>query len=54
MPELLTNPPAFEPVGRYTLEGKEKLDERHSGNFLSFEERKLLHHFMMLQSEGFA
>ena len=54
MPELLTRPPDFDPVGRYTLERKEKMDERHKGNFLSIEERKLLHHFMMLQSEGFA
>ena len=54
MPKLLPNPPNFEPVGRYTAERKEKIDQRHKGDFLSDEERKLLHHFMMLQNEGFA
>ena len=54
LPELSPNPPDFSPVGRYTLERKEKMDDRHKGDFLSDEERKLLHHFMMLQNEGFA
>ena len=54
MPKLLPNPPDFEPMGRYTAERKEKIDQRHKGDFLSDEERKLLHHFMMLQNEGFA
>ena len=54
MPELLPNVPDFEPTGRYTQERKEKMDERHKGNFLWSEERKLIHHFMMLQNMGFA
>jgi hypothetical protein len=54
MPKLLPNPPEFEPVGRYTLARKEKMDERHKEDFLWSEERKLMHHFMMVQNEGFA
>ena len=54
MPELSVKPPGFEPMGRYTLEQKEKIDNHHEGDFLWEEERKLMHHFMMLQNEGFA
>jgi len=54
MPNLLVNPPDFIPTGRYTQERKEKMDDRHKGDFLWEEERKLMHHFMMLQNEGFA
>ena len=54
MPSLLANPPEFEPTGRYTLERKEKMDGQHPGDFLWEEERKLMHHFMMLQNGGFA
>jgi RNase H-like domain found in reverse transcriptase len=54
LPVLLANPPEFEPTGRYTLERKNKIDERHQGDFLSGEEKKLLHHFMMLQNKSFA
>src|SRR5271156_3382167 len=54
MPKLLTNPPEFEPMGRYTLARKEKMDDVHKGDFLSGEEKKLMHHFMCVQNEGFA
>ena len=54
MPKLLVKPPEFEPTGRYTQERKEKMDERHKDDFLLEEERKLMHHFMMLQNGGFA
>ena len=54
MPELSVKPPGFEQMGRYTLERKEKIDNHHEGDFLWEEERKLMHHFMMLQNEGFA
>jgi hypothetical protein len=54
MPQLLPNPPEFEPTGRYTLERKDQFDNVHKGDFLLPEERKLMHHFMMLQSLGFA
>jgi hypothetical protein len=47
-------PPEFEPIGQYTLEQKEKMDKQHKGDFLWSEERKLMHHFMMLQNKGFA
>src|SRR5271156_205347 len=54
MPKLSTTPSEFEPTGRYTQERKEKIDGRHQGDFLWSEERKLMHHFMMLQIGGFA
>ena len=54
MPKLDPNPPNFVPTGRYTQERKDQFDEVHKGDFLLPEERKLMHHFMMLQSYGFA
>ena len=54
MPKLSPNPPEFKPVGRYTQERKDQFDKIHRGEFLLPEERKLLHHFMMEQSYGFA
>src|SRR5271169_1013421 len=54
MPKLSTNPPDFVPTGRYTEERKDQFDQVHKGDFLLTEERKLMHHFMMEQSEGFA
>ena len=54
MPELSPNPPDFVETGRYTAERKEKMDKAHGGDFLLSEERKLMHHFMMLHSYGFA
>jgi len=54
MPTLSPNPPDFEPAGRYTEERKAQFDRVHKGDFLLTEERKLMHHFMMLQSHGFA
>ena len=54
MPKLSPNPPDFIPTGRYTQERKEQFDKVHGGDFLLPEERKLVHHFMMLQSYGFA
>jgi hypothetical protein len=54
MPGLDPNPVDFCPTGRYTQERKEIIDKLHPGNFLWGEERKLLHHFMMIQEDGFA
>ena len=54
MPKLLPNPPDFIPTDRYTQERKDQFDKKHGGDFLLPEERKLLHHFMMQQSYGFA
>ena len=54
MPKLSPNPPEFVPTGRYTQDRKEQFDKVHEGDFLLPEERKLMHHFMMLQSYGFA
>lgn len=54
MPKLSPIPPDFEPTGRYTRERKDKMDKIHEEGFLLPEERKLVHHFMMLQNFGFA
>lgn len=54
MPQLSPNPSDFEPTGRYTQERKDQFDNVHKGEFLLPEERRLMHHFMMLQSLGFA
>ena len=54
MPTLQRRPPSFTPTGRYTLERMKTLEVAHSDGFLSTEEMKLLHHFMMLQNKGFA
>ena len=54
MPSLSTDPPPFSPTGRYTTERKEKIDDAHADDFLWEKERDLMHHFMMLQNEGFA
>ena len=54
MSKLSPNPPDFVPTGRYTEERKDKIDKKHSGDFLLPEERKLMHHFMMEQNMGFA
>jgi hypothetical protein len=54
MPKLSPNPPDFSPTGRYTQERKDQFDKVHEGDFLLPEEKKLMHHFMMLQSYGFA
>ncbi len=54
LPILSTNPPDFTPTGRYTQEGYDIIENNHPGDFLWPEERKLMHHFMMTQNEGFA
>src|SRR5271163_1533735 len=54
IPVLSPNPTDFEPTGRYTAERKAQFDKVHKEEFLLSEERKLMHHFMMLQSHGFA
>ena len=54
MPILSPRPPEFTETQRYTVERKEKMDKAHAGSFLLSEERKLMHHFMMLQNQGFA
>ena len=54
MPTLTANPPAFEPTGRYTSDRRELIDKAHPEGFLWPAERRLMHHFMSLQNEGFA
>ncbi len=54
IPILSTHPPDFHPTGRYTQENHDIIEENHPGDFLWPDERKLMHHFMMLQESGFA
>ena len=54
MPTLTTNPPEFEPKGRYTAERRDIIDNVHPEGFLLPDKRKLMHHFMSKQNEGFA
>jgi hypothetical protein len=54
MPGLSPHPADYCPTGRYTQERKDIMDKIHNDDFLWPEERKLLHHFMMLQEKGFA
>ena len=54
LPKLSTHPPEFTPTGRYTTERKEVIDGIHNTDFLWPEERKLVHHVMMEQNQGFA
>jgi len=54
MPKLDPKPPDFTPTRRYTQERKDDIDKVHNDNFLWVEERKLMHHLMMLQNQAFA
>jgi len=54
LPVLSTNPPPYQPNGRYTLEHKEFIDKVHDGDFLWPAERDLMHHFMVVQQKAFA
>ncbi|KDR69123.1 hypothetical protein GALMADRAFT_27387, partial [Galerina marginata CBS 339.88] len=54
LPILNPNPPDFAPYGRYTAERRDIIDKAHDHGFLWPEERKLLHHFMVVHQDGFA
>ena len=53
MPELSPRPPVFVPTSCYTEEAREVIEKAHDDDFLWPEERKLVHHLMMLQNEVF-
>jgi Integrase zinc binding domain/RNase H-like domain found in reverse transcriptase len=53
LPTLDPRPVVFKPTGRYTQERMELFNKINSG-FLLDEERKLLHHFMMIHQDAFA
>ena len=53
LPILNPNPPPFSPCGRYTQECKDIFNKLNPG-FLIPEERKLIHHFMMIHQDAFA
>lgn len=54
LPQLPIKPPNFVANGRYTEERKEKMDAAHSENFLTTEERKLMHWLIAEHHEAFA
>ena len=54
LPKLPMIPPKFRPKGRYTEERKEKMDAVHSGDFLTSDERKLMHWMISEHNEAFA
>jgi len=54
LPVLSTNPPPFQPNGRYTIEHKEFIDKVHDSDFLWPAEWDLMHHFMVIQQKAFA
>ena len=54
LPTLPTEPPPFQPTGRYTEERKEQFDKANDHGFLWEAERELMHHFVCLHQDGFA
>lgn len=54
LPKLPMNPPEFIAKGRYTDERKEKMDQAHDPDFLTLEERKLMHWMIAEHNEAFA
>ena len=54
IPLLSPHPPPFVPHGRYTAPRHAAMDALHPPDFLWPAERDLLHHFVVLQHEGFA
>jgi hypothetical protein len=54
LPKLSPHPPEFVPTERYTEERRKIIDDNHPEGFLWPEERKLLHHLMLLHEKTFA
>lgn len=54
MPTLTPTPPEYEECGRYTADRRDIVDTIHDDGLLEPEERKLMHHFMMLHEKSFA
>lgn len=54
LPVLPNHPEDYKPTGRYTQDRKDLIDKVHPEGFLWPEERRLMHHFMMIQEAGFA
>jgi hypothetical protein len=54
LPTLPINPPDFTAKGRYTNERREKMDAVHDPEFLTAEERKLMHWIISEHNEAFA
>ena len=54
MPVLDFHPPDYIPIGRYTEDRKEVIDQLHNTGFLEPEEVKLVHHFMSKHNDHFA
>lgn len=54
LPKLPMNPPEFIAKGRYTEERQAKMDAAHDPEFLTSEERKLMHWLIAHHNEAFA
>ena len=54
MPVLTPHPPDYTPTGRYDEAGFNIIEKNHPHGFLTSEERKLMHYFMMIHQDGFA
>jgi len=54
MPSLSPHPTDFVPTGHYNKAACDIIDANHPGSFLLPEERKLMHHFMMMFECGSA
>ena len=54
LPQLRTNPPPFQPTGRYTADRREKLHQAHDPTFLRNAELDLMDDFMCKHEKGFA
>ena len=54
LPQLPVQPPEFTPKGRYTSERKEKMEAGHDPDFLTSEEKKLMHWIISEHDEAFA
>lgn len=54
MPILSPHTTDFAPTGRYTEDGFNIIEKNHPPGFLTSEERRLMHNFMMTHEDGFA
>ena len=54
MSSLLLHPSEYAPTSRYNDAAHDIVNTNHPGEFLLPEERKLMHHFMMVFKHGFA
>jgi hypothetical protein len=54
LPIFSPHPIDFTPTGRYNQASFDNIKKNHPHSFLTNEERKFMHHFMMIHQDGFA